>query len=130
MAVDKLGLKYRTTDVKVNLVFESYRDKINEMIDEIPWTTSALNYIRLIDTNATHYLQLEWDEDDIAHRGLKFQVNSGNRIIALTGNLTVESASLLNQDLTTDSHPTFDDLTLTSSRALQAYRYAFMMMGD
>ena len=61
------------------------------------------NLIRLFDTNFTDFLTLTWNENDTSARTLNFLVNAGNRTVDLSGNLTVESASLINQDLTTDS---------------------------
>ena len=43
-----------------------------------------------------------------ADRDLTIDVDNGARTVKLQGNLTVESASVLNQDLTTDNNPTFD----------------------
>lgn len=131
MAVTKVFLKYKTDDFRLNEVLETYKDKINLMIDEIPWTTSNVDFVRLKDTNDSHYLEVFWDEDDIANRALTFHVNAANRAISLAGNLNVESLTSVNQDLTNDAQPTFDDLTLTTGfRSLMGYRYSFMMMGD
>ena len=45
-------------------------------------------------------------------RTLTLNLNDANRILTLQGDLTVESASLLNQDLTTDASPTFAGVTI------------------
>ena len=44
---------------------------------------------------------------------LAIDTQNAERILDLSGNLTVESNSILNQDLTTDASPTFAGLTLT-----------------
>ena len=59
--------------------------------------------VRLFDTDYSHYLQLMWNEASAAIYTLNFLVNGGSRSFMLYGNLTVESASLINQDLTTDA---------------------------
>ena len=59
--------------------------------------------VRLFDTDYSHYLQLMWNEDRAANQTLNFITGAGDRTFTLSGNLTVESASLINQDLTTDS---------------------------
>lgn len=90
MAIRKVILKYSTEDVHLNLALKDYRDKINEMIDNIPWLTSTVEYIRLEDTNDTHYLQLFWGEDEtVDNRTLEIDVNAANRVINLSGNLTL-----------------------------------------
>jgi len=55
------------------------------------------------DSDGSHHLTFKWNEDDSADRTLNFLVSGGNRSLTLSGNLTVEAASLINQDLTTDS---------------------------
>ena len=42
-----------------------------------------------------------------------------SQAISLLGSLTVESTSILNQDLTTDANPTFNDLVLTGNLTVQ-----------
>ncbi len=49
-----------------------------------------------------------------ADRSLNLDLENADRILKLAGNLTVESASLVNQDLTSDAGPTFSSgLTIT-----------------
>ena len=69
--------------------------------------------VKLDDTNGTNWLTLDWNENDTSDRALYVKVNAGDRTIDLTGNLTVELASTLNQDLTTDASPTHAGLTLS-----------------
>lgn len=68
--------------------------------------------VSLYDTNNSNTLDLSWNEDDTGDRTLQITVNAGNRVLALHGNLTVEAASLVNQDLTDDGSPTFETLTI------------------
>jgi hypothetical protein len=63
--------------------------------------------LRLIDTGTDHYLTVAYNEDATADRALNVTLNDGDRTLALSGNLTVESASVVNQDLTTDAGVTF-----------------------
>ena len=74
-------------------------------------------YVRLLNTGGTDWLYLVWNEADANDRTLNITVNASNRTFALHGNLTVESASLINQDLTTDS-ATAQLATLTLSTSL------------
>jgi hypothetical protein len=73
--------------------------------------------IKLLDTDESNTLELKWNENDTVNRVLNFLVNSGNRSISLSGNLTVEAASLLNQDLTSDTSPSFLSLFLTGIKS-------------
>jgi trimeric autotransporter adhesin len=47
------------------------------------------NDIIIRDTNASHGLTLNWNEDDSANRTLNLSVNGGNRDLNLSGNLTL-----------------------------------------
>lgn len=67
---------------------------------------------KLEDLDGSNYLELKWNENDAVDRILNFLVNGANRSISLSGDLTVEAASLINQDLTTDASPTFAGLNL------------------
>ncbi len=72
-------------------------------------------FIDFFDTNESNHLTVSWNEDDNANRTLALTVNGGNRAFALHGNLTVEAASLINQDVTTDAIPTFNGALLTGN---------------
>ena len=72
----------------------------------------TLQALEIWDTNATHKLTFDWDEDDTSNRNLLFKVNAGSRTVDLSGNLTVEAASILNQDLTSDASPQFTALNI------------------
>lgn len=55
------------------------------------------------DTNDTNILNIVWNENDTSDRTLNIEVNGDNRTIDLTGNLTVEAAAIVDQDLSTDA---------------------------
>jgi len=74
--------------------------------------TISAKSIKLDDTDASNHLELKWNEDAAADYVLNFLVGAGSRSLTLNGNLTVEAASLINQDLTTDASPTFASLSL------------------
>ena len=84
----------------------------------------------LLDTDQSNHLTLTWNEDDTADRTFQFLVGGGNRSLTLNENftigdgsagiltyssictLTIELASVLNQDLTTDASPTFAGIVI------------------
>jgi len=75
--------------------------------------------IRLLDTDYSHYLALMWNENRAANQTLNFITGAGDRTVTLSGDLTVESASLVNQDLTTDSATAqLATLTISTSAVL------------
>jgi hypothetical protein len=76
---------------------------------------SATGAFKLYDTDDSHTVNFVWNENDSANRTINYTVNGADRTFALHGNLTVEAASLLNQDLTTDANPSFAGLTLTGT---------------
>jgi len=76
---------------------------------------SATGAFKLYDTDDSNTVNLVWNEDDSSDRTVNLTVDAADRTFALHGNLTVEAASLLNQDLTTDANPSFAGLTLTST---------------
>ena len=73
--------------------------------------------LKVLDTNVSNDITIIWNEDDVADRIINFLVNGGDRTLDMNGNLTVESNSIVNQDLTTDAAPTFVELILTPSAA-------------
>lgn len=70
--------------------------------------------LKVYDTNASHTLALTPGSDLTANRTLTLTTGDADRTVTLSGNLTVESASLVNQDLTSDATPTFAGATLTT----------------
>ena len=84
--------------------------------------TGRFDDLHLNDTNASHIAIIHWNEDEAgANRTLNFTLSGGNRTFALHGNLTVEAASLVNQDLTSDSTVAqFAKLTVTADDAIEA----------
>lgn len=77
-----------------------------------------LNNLELFDSDASNILSVTWNEDDSSDRTLQITISAGNRVLALHGNLTVESNSLVNQDLTDDASPTFEGLDIYSLNAV------------
>ena len=71
--------------------------------------------LHLLDTDASHDLILKPGSNLTADRILTITTGDAARTFSLLGNLTVEAASLINQDLTTDSATAqFGTLTLTT----------------
>lgn len=70
--------------------------------------------LHILDTNASHDLIIKPGSNLTADRTFTLTTGDSDRTLTLSGNLTVESASLLNQDLTSDASPTFAGLTLSS----------------
>ena len=72
---------------------------------------SATNYfsdvigaeLSCMDSDASNQLSIDWSENDSSDRALTFAVNSGDRAISLSADLTIEATSTVNQDLTTDA---------------------------
>ena len=85
-------------------------------VDLVGGSLSA-DTVKIHDSNDSNYLSFIWNEDDVADRIINFLVNGGDRTLDMNGNLTVESNSIVNQDLTTDAAPTFVELILTPSAA-------------
>ncbi|MFW9875236.1 MAG: hypothetical protein ACFFG0_19185 [Candidatus Thorarchaeota archaeon] len=77
---------------------------------QLSWTDDLKTY----DSDDSNTLSIVWNENDSSNRTLNLTVNTGNRNISLSGDLTVESSSLVNQDLTSDASPTFNSLTITN----------------
>ena len=63
--------------------------------------------LHLLDTNASHDLIIAPGSDLTADRILTITTGDAARLLSLLGDLTVEAASAINQDLTTDAAPTF-----------------------
>ena len=72
-------------------------------------TLSILGSLRLSDTDDSNTTLIKWNENDTSDRILNFLLSGGDR------SLTLEADSYLNQDLTTDAHPTFDSLTISDT---------------
>lgn len=93
--------------------------------------TDLTGTVAIKDTNNSHDLNLYWNENDTSDRILYFLVNGANRTINLSGNLTIESASIVNQDLTIDASPTFEDLTVSNPKnLLQLLSYIVCSIGE
>lgn len=69
--------------------------------------------IGIKDTGASYFLKLIATNTGIsADKALTLDIGNVNRLLSLQGNLTVESPSILNQDLTTDANVEFAQTTL------------------
>lgn len=68
--------------------------------------------LHLLDTNASHDLIIAPGSDLTADHTLTITTGDADRTVTLSGNLTVESASLVNQDLTSDASPSFTAVTV------------------
>src|SRR3990167_6691856 len=64
------------------------------------------------DSDASHYLTITTTSNLTVARTLTLVPGDADRTITLSGDLTVESASLVNQDLTTDASPQFTALNI------------------
>lgn len=63
----------------------------------------AFNTIKLNDSDDSHTVQILVSSNLTANRTLTLATGDGSRTVTLSADLTVEAASLINQDLTTDS---------------------------
>lgn len=81
----------------------------------VPTTITIPNTgLHVLDTNASHDLIIKPGSDITADRTLTITTGDADRTVTLSANLTVESTSLVNQDLTSDASPTFNALTLST----------------
>lgn len=71
--------------------------------------------LHILDTNASHDLIIAPGSDITADRTLSLVTGDANRTVTLSGDLTVEAASLVNQDLTTDADPSFNSVQINDS---------------
>ena len=81
--------------------------------------TLTIDTLSLLDTNDTNTLSLIYNENDTANRNLSISVSGADRSLSLQGDLTIESTSVINQDLTTDATPTFASVQASSSLKLE-----------
>lgn len=71
--------------------------------------------LHILDTNASHDLIIAPGSNITADRTLTITTGDANRGVTLSGDLTVEAASLVNQDLTTDADPSFNSVQINDS---------------
>jgi len=72
--------------------------------------------LHLLDTNASHDLIIAPGSNITADRTLTLTTGDGDRTLTLSGNLDCEAASIINQDLSTDSSTAaFGTLTLSNT---------------
>jgi len=76
-------------------------------------TNLKLDQVSLRDSGGDHFVTIDINEDNAADRILSLKLNDAARTIDLSGNLTVEATSVINQDLSSDASPTLGGLTLT-----------------
>ena len=109
--VERLTLKYETSDAKLNMAL---RDIIRKINDKVEWILApTFTTVKLKDTDKTHLLTLKWNEDEtVLDRILNFKVNASDRTIDLSGNITTEAATTLDQDYTSDATVRFAKLGL------------------
>lgn len=72
------------------------------------FTTTTVTGLHFNDTDTSNYLRLGWAENDTSNRTISLYVNSGSRILDLSGD------SYISQDYRTSASPTFAGLTLTA----------------
>lgn len=112
----------RTLTISGNLNIEA-ASNINQDVTtdaDVAFTSLTLSNtgLHLLDTNASHDLIIKPGSDLTADRTLTITTGDGDRTLTLSGNLDVELASNINQDLTTDASPTFAGLTSNGIIAL------------
>jgi hypothetical protein len=73
--------------------------------------TSNDGWLLTRDTNNSNTLQIKWNEDDTADRVLNIEVDEDDRTLEITGE------SKIDQDVSTESSPTFEDVTLSERDA-------------
>lgn len=71
--------------------------------------------LHILDTNASHDLIIAPGSNITADRTLTITTGDADRGVTLSGDLTVEAASLVNQDLTTDADPSFNSVQINDS---------------
>jgi hypothetical protein len=78
--------------------------------------------VELTDYGTNYFLQVKSNSntDLTDDRILTIDVNNDDRSLVLHANLTVESASVINQDVSSDNDPTFDGITLTDDSYIQS----------
>lgn len=88
--------------------------------DDTTTGTITMTNLKLQDTSSDHQLQVSYNEDATATRTLNVTLNDANRALALQGNLTVESVSVVNQDLSSDASPTFASPTVNNLHVIDS----------
>ena len=84
--------------------------------------------LHILDTNASHDLILAPGSNITADRTLTLTTGDADRTLDLGGNLTVEAASLVNQDLTTDADPSFNTIQINDSN--DSHQLQFIAASD
>jgi hypothetical protein len=76
--------------------------------------------LRLLDTNASNYLNIKWNENDTANRTLNLVMGGANRTVTLSGNPTL--ADWFDQAVKIASSPTHVNLTLTGTLNTKGFK--------
>lgn len=84
--------------------------------------------LHILDTNASHDLILAPGSNITADRTLTLTTGDANRTLDLGANLTVEAASVVNQDLTTDADPSFNTIQINDSN--DSHQLQFIAASD
>lgn len=70
--------------------------------------------LRMWDTDSSNYTEHIWNEDDSSNRAINWVLNSANRAIDLSDDLTVSASSgTIDQDISSGSSPTLDGTNFT-----------------
>jgi len=104
----------RTLDMQANLTVEA-----TSLINQDLTTDGAPTFasVQVTDAGTAFDMLIVSDSttEFTADKTLTVDLDNAARTLKLAGNLTVESASIVNQDLTTDADVQFKDATLTGS---------------
>jgi len=111
-----------TTGDAARTVTLSGNPTLADWFDQAVKTSSAPTFddLKLYDTNASHTATIHWNEDEAtANRTLNLILGGADRTITLSGNITVNGNTTLNdwfdQAVKATSSPTFAALTLTAA---------------
>ena len=117
--VDGAMIPTTTNDIDLGKATRQFKDlhidgtaNIDDLVADL--ATFSNTGLHILDTDDSHDLIIAPNSDLTADRTLTITTDDANRSVTLSGNLTVESASLVNQDLTTDASPTFAEATVTA----------------
>lgn len=115
MALKKVNVKFSFPAIShLDVVLRDLKQGINSAVDHfLGWDIGNL---RLYDTDQSDLLDIKWNEAESNPYTLNLKVNSGNRTIDLTGNLTISTNITLDQQVHTTASPTFYSPLVTEVR--------------
>lgn len=107
----------RTITLSGNPTLDDWFDQAVKQASSPLFASPTVTDLHIIDATVAFDLILASDSTPNfgADRTLTLDLANANRSLILQGNLTVESASLLNQDLTTDANVVFGTITVNNS---------------